>query len=137
MRSFQSQPEQGVGEPRVKRPAEERGRIVMREGKPRPLFFTGKRPKRDRHSRRKVSFFHFRNYEPAFKYFTEQVLDADYIAIETLQGGLIGTRPYKGSHVDISTLRDGFYVLKSLNGKGITHRLGLFAIRRKAESQRP
>lgn len=66
-----------------------------------------------------------------------QVLDADYIAIETLQGGLIGTRPYKGSHVDISTLRDGFYVLKSLNGKGITHRLGLFAIRRKAESQRP
>lgn len=83
MRSFQSQPEQGVGEPRVKRPAEERGRIVMREGKPRPLFFTGKRPKRDRHSRRKVSFFHFRNYEPAFKYFTEQVLDADFVPTPT------------------------------------------------------
>lgn len=83
MRSFQSQPEQGVGEPRVKRPAEERGRIVMREGKPRPLFFTGKRPKRDRHSRSKVSFFHFRNYEPAFKYFTEQVLDADFVPTPT------------------------------------------------------
>lgn len=83
MRSFQSQPEQGVGEPRVKRPAEERGRIVMREGKPCPLFFTGKRPKRDRHSRRKVSFFHFRNYEPAFKYFTEQVLDADFVPTPT------------------------------------------------------
>lgn len=83
MRSFQSQPEQGVGEPRVKRLAEERGRIVMREGKPRPLFFTGKRPKRDRHSRRKVSFFHFRNYEPAFKYFTEQVLDADFVPTPT------------------------------------------------------
>ena len=66
-----------------------------------------------------------------------QVLDADYIVIETLQGGLIATRPYKGSHVDISPLRDGFYVLKSLNGKGITHRLGLFAIRRKTEAQRP
>ncbi|HIR91622.1 MAG TPA: hypothetical protein IAC01_07580 [Candidatus Limicola stercorigallinarum] len=83
MRSFQSQPEQGVGEPRVKRPAEERGRIVMREGTPRPLFFKGKRPKRDRHSRHKVAFFHFRNYEPAFKYFTEQVLDADFVPTPT------------------------------------------------------
>ncbi|OUP07093.1 2-hydroxyacyl-CoA dehydratase [Collinsella sp. An2] len=83
MRNYQSQPEQGVGEPRVKDPSEERGRITVNEGKPRPLFFTGKRPKRDRHSRHKVSFFHFRNYEPAFKYFTEQVLDADFVPTPT------------------------------------------------------
>lgn len=83
MRSFQSTPEQGVGEPRAKEQTEERGRIVMKSGSPRPLFFTGKRPRRDRHSRRKVSFFHFRSYEPAFKYFTEQVLDADFVPTPT------------------------------------------------------
>lgn len=31
MRSFQSQPEQSAGEPKVKNPAEEHGRIVMRD----------------------------------------------------------------------------------------------------------
>ena len=81
MRRSHQDPEQSAGEPRTKTPDEERGRIVMSEGSPRPLFFTGKRPKRDRHSRRKVAFFHFRTYEPAFKYFTEQVLDADFVPI--------------------------------------------------------
>lgn len=79
MRSFLQSPEQSAGEPRVQDPVEERGRIVLAPGAPRPLFFTGKHPKRDRHSRRKVAFFHFRHYEPAFKYFTEQVLDADFV----------------------------------------------------------
>ncbi len=82
MRDLTSEPEQSAGEPRrPKRATEEHGRIVMQPGRPRPLFFTGKRPKRDRHSRRKVAFFHFRNYEPAFKYFVEQVLDADFIPL--------------------------------------------------------
>ena len=81
MRDITSTPEQSAGEPRAKRPDEERGRIVVEPGAPRPLFFTGKRPKRDRHSRRKVAFFHFRHYDPAFKYFVEQVLDADYVAL--------------------------------------------------------
>lgn len=81
MRDLTSQPEQSAGEPRSKKPGEERGRIVVEQGSPRPLFFTGKRPRRDRHSRRKVAFFHFRNYEPAFKYFTEQVLDADFVPL--------------------------------------------------------
>lgn len=44
MRSFQSPPEQSAGAPKVKDPVEEHGRIVMRDGAPRPLFFTGKRP---------------------------------------------------------------------------------------------
>lgn len=79
MRNIASKPEQGAGEPRVRTPDEERGRIVLKPGVPRPLFFTGKSPKRDRHSRRKVAFFHFRNYDPAFKYFVEQVLDADFV----------------------------------------------------------
>ncbi len=79
MRNIASKPEQGAGEPRVRTPDEERGRIVLKPGVPRPLFFTGKSPKRDRHSRRKVAFFHFRNYDPAFKYFVEQVLNADFV----------------------------------------------------------
>ena len=79
MRDTTAEPEQSAGEPRAKSPAEERGRILVSDGAPRPLFFTGKRPKRDRHSRRRVAFFHFRYYEPAFKYFTEQVLDADFV----------------------------------------------------------
>ncbi len=81
MRDIVSEPEQSAGEPRAPRTGEERGRIVMRPGAPRPLFYTGKRPKRDRHSRRKVAFFHFRQYEPAFKYFVEQVLDADFVPL--------------------------------------------------------
>ena len=82
MPSLSSGPEQSAGEPRrPKRASEEQGRVVMQPGRPRPLFFTGKRPKRDRHSRRKVAFFHFRNYEPAFKFFVEQVLDADFIPL--------------------------------------------------------
>lgn len=79
MRNIASKPEQSAGEPRTRTPNEERGRIVLKPGAPRPLFFTGKPLKRDRHSRRRVAFFHFRNYDVAFKYFVEQVLDADFI----------------------------------------------------------
>ena len=57
-------------------------------------------------------------------------LDAEFVAIETPQGGIVGTRPYDGDRADISSLPDGVYVLKSLNAKGITHRLGQFIIKR-------
>ena len=99
MRSHTSEPEQGAGEPKRKDLGEQRGRIVVEQGSPRPLFFTGKRPKRDRHSRRKVAFFHFRNYEPAFKFFTEQVLDADFVPLpaptrRTVQIGVENSTDY-------------------------------------------
>lgn len=58
-------------------------------------------------------------------------LDAEFVAIETPQGGLLCTRPYDGHKADISSLPEGVYVLKSLNSKGITHRLGHFIIRRQ------
>ena len=58
-------------------------------------------------------------------------LDAEFVAIETPQGGLLCTRPYDGPKADISSLPEGVYVLKSLNSKGITHRLGHFIIRRQ------
>ena len=59
------------------------------------------------------------------------VLDADYIAVETLQGQLLMTAPYRSRYVNISRLPDGFYVLRSIGRKGVTHRLGYFTIKRK------
>lgn len=47
-------------------------RLVV--GRRRPL-------KRDRHKRVKVAFFRYCYYDPAFKYFVEQVLDADYLPL--------------------------------------------------------
>ncbi|MBQ6210881.1 MAG: family 10 glycosylhydrolase [Prevotella sp.] len=58
------------------------------------------------------------------------VLDADMVAIETLQGKLIAMRPYRGKTADVSQVREGFYVLRSVNKKGKTHRLGFFQIKR-------
>ena len=58
------------------------------------------------------------------------VLDADMVAIETLQGKLITMRPYRGKVADVSQVREGFYVLRSVNKKGKTHRLGFFQIKR-------
>ncbi|MGN1263461.1 MAG: hypothetical protein ACI4TW_05440, partial [Prevotella sp.] len=59
------------------------------------------------------------------------VLDARFIAIETLQGTIISTKVYNGRKTDISDIPDGFYVLKSLGRKGTTHRIGYFIIKRK------
>lgn len=59
-------------------------------------------------------------------------LNADYVTIEDMKGKIIATRPYNSQYTDISRLKDGVYVLRSLNRKGITHRLGHFVIKRKA-----
>lgn len=58
--------------------------------------------------------------------------NADLIVIETLQGQMIATNSIrKGSkEINISRLPDGVYRLKSLDKKGITHRLGEFTIKR-------
>lgn len=58
------------------------------------------------------------------------VLDASFITIETLQGHIVATHPYKGSTTDVSRLPEGMYVLRSLGRKGVSHRLGHFIIRR-------
>lgn len=58
------------------------------------------------------------------------VLDAPYIILETLEGKAVATIPYRGIHADISNIADGMYVLRSLNRKGITHRLGYVLIKR-------
>ena len=53
-------------------------------------------------------------------------LDADFVAIEDLQGRIVATMPYT-TKANIARLADGLYVAKSLGRKGATHRLGWFA----------
>jgi hypothetical protein len=60
----------------------------------------------------------------------KNILDADFVVIESMQGAVLATRPYNAANIDISSLPDGVYILRSLNKKGITHRLGQFIIRR-------
>lgn len=57
-------------------------------------------------------------------------LDADLVTIETLQGCAIATRRYAGKTINVSGIADGVYILRSINKKGYTHRLGRFVIRR-------
>lgn len=59
-----------------------------------------------------------------------QTLDATFVVIETLQGIMITTRVYQGKYTDVSKLPEGMYVLRSINRKGHTHRLGSFMIKR-------
>ena len=57
-------------------------------------------------------------------------LDADYVAIETLQGTVVAVRPYTGTTLDVNRLNNGLYILRSLGRKGRTHRLGFFMVKR-------
>ncbi len=61
---------------------------------------------------------------------TSAALDAEYIVIEDLPGRIVTTLRYS-SRVDISHIAEGIYLLRSINHKGIQHRLGAFIIKRK------
>ena len=52
-------------------------------------------------------------------------LDADFVMVETLLGQPLATMPYAPA-IDISTLPDGIYQLRSLGRKGRNHRIGFF-----------
>lgn len=58
-------------------------RIWLQLDKLRPpkLIEPRKRKKRDRHARTRVAFFRYSYYDIAFKYFVEQVLDADFVSL--------------------------------------------------------
>lgn len=62
-------------------------------------------------------------------------LDANFVVIESLQGIMITTRVYQSQLTDVSALPEGMYILKSINKKGYTHRLGYFMIKRNANVQ--
>ena len=56
--------------------------------------------------------------------------DAEYIAIESASGNILSTRPYSDTAIDVSHIPQGFYVVRSLNSRGTSHRIGFFIIRR-------
>lgn len=57
--------------------------------------------------------------------FSSTTIDAEYVAIEDLQGRIVTTAPY-GRYADISLLASGIYIVRTLGLKGVSHRLGWF-----------
>jgi len=55
-----------------------------------------------------------------------QTLDADFVIVESLSGQPVGIFPYS-EMLDVSTLPDGVYQLRSLGRKGRNHRIGFFS----------
>lgn len=62
-------------------PQEARSRIAVELERRREPKLGRRKFKRDRHKRIKVAFFRYCYYDPAFKFFVEQVLDADFLAL--------------------------------------------------------
>ena len=62
-----------------------RARIAVTTEKKRPFQLVlpqpKRRPKRDRHARTRVAFLRYGYYDVVFKFFVEQVLDADYLPL--------------------------------------------------------
>lgn len=61
---------------------------------------------------------------------TSATTDAEFLSVCTMQGNIIHTC-HNRSHIDIRMLDNGMYELRSLNKKGIMHRMGFFIIKRK------
>ncbi|MDY4951646.1 MAG: hypothetical protein SO098_04135, partial [Prevotella sp.] len=57
-------------------------------------------------------------------------LDADMVACETVEGTVVCTGPY-AHRLNVARLAEGTYILRSLNRKGVSHRLGHFQVRRR------
>lgn len=59
--------------------------------------------------------------------------NAEYFAVETLQGSMVLTLPYRQhtSRIDLCRLPDGMYALRTLDRKGNSHRVCLFMKRGK------
>ena len=62
-------------------PQEARSRIAVELERRREPKMGRRKFKRDRHKRIKVAFFRYCYYDPAFKFFVEQVLDADFLTL--------------------------------------------------------
>ena len=60
----------------------------------------------------------------------ELVSPKDMVCATDMQGRLVRTLRRRGTMVDVSSLPDGMYCLRSINRKGKTHRLGMFMVRR-------
>ena len=60
-----------------------------------------------------------------------KTLDADVIIVKSLTGVDVATLSYRGTQASISHIPCGTYEIRSLNRKGITHRLGYMEVKRK------
>ena len=56
-------------------------------------------------------------------------LDTKYVSIETVQGCIVATSRIVNSSIDISNLRPGIYIIRSIDRNGVSHRIGCFAKR--------
>ncbi len=57
--------------------------------------------------------------------------DTQYFTIETLTGTVVATFRQHGNSIDVSRIANGMYTLRTLNRKGISHRLGYFVVKRR------
>ena len=64
-----------------------------------------------------------------FEYLLLPETDADMVVFETLQGTMVRTATHADT-MDVGRMPQGMYIVRSLNSRGITHRLGHFRIRR-------
>ena len=55
-----------------------------------------------------------------------RMADTGLLLIESLQGQTVASRSWRGSQISVADIAPGIYVLRSINRKGITHRLGYF-----------
>lgn len=61
-------------------------------------------------------------------------LDAEFVVIETAQGTITTMQPYY-SRVDITNLKPGAYVVKTLGRKAVPHRIGWLKVYRKQDNK--
>lgn len=54
-------------------------------------------------------------------------LDAPYIIAQSQEGVAVASWRYTDGYVDISRLKPGIYTLRSINKKGVNHKVGIFA----------
>ena len=64
-----------------------------------------------------------------------QLSNARYVTIETPQGNIVATLPITKDKkrqpvIDIHKISDGVYVIKTLDKRGIVHRVGMFTVKR-------
>ena len=64
-----------------------------------------------------------------------KVLDAQWLVIDNLMGQQMMELPYKSRQADVRNLPPGYYQLRSLGNKGVSHRLGYFKVKEAEDKE--
>ena len=51
--------------------------------------------------------------------------DTEFIVVESLQGNIISTLPYRKDGINMNSIVPGMYMIRTLNSRGISHRIGV------------